>query len=303
MTTTPQSDPAAAIANEQPLALFGSTQFDMASANTGRTYRIFVFKPTSAPPPSGYSLVLVTDGNFAFPIAAATNAFLGIRGETALIVGVGYPVENSAGGEILRLRNRDFTPPTPLSAIWSAQGQPPPSADDYGGSEGFYRFLTEELRPAIARAYPIDASRETLYGDSLGGLFVLGVLFTYPEAYRSFVAASPSIWWNDRAVLADEAEFVRRVESREIAPRVPITIGANEQDAPVTPPPGMTLADAEERIRRARMVDNAAELAERLRQVDGGPGYAARFQLFESEDHLTAVAPSINRALVFALES
>lgn len=301
MTTTPQSDPTAAIANELPVALYGATQFDMPSAISGRAYRIFVSKPKTPPPSTGYPVLLVTDGNLAFPIAATINASLALGGKMALIVGVGYPVESFEVSTILQLRSRDFTPLTPIEAIYQQPSQPPPRAEDYGGSESFYRFLCEELRPVIARHYPISDVDQTLYGHSLGGLFALGVLFNHPEAYRGIVASSPSIWWNERAVLAEEAAFVRRVEAHEIAPRVLIMVGANEQDAPASPPPGLTLAEAEERLRNARMVDNAAELAARLQKVEGGPGYDVRFQAFAGEDHLTAIPPSINRALTFAL--
>src|SRR5690606_6559257 len=45
-------------------------------------------------------------------------------------------------------------------------------------------------------AVPIDESRQTLYGHSYGGLFVLHALRTQPGAFQRYVAASPSLWWN-----------------------------------------------------------------------------------------------------------
>ena len=71
---------------------------------------------------------------------------------------------------------------------------------------------------------------------------------------------SPSIWWNDRAVLAGEADVARRVETGEIEPRVLVTIGAFEQDPPKVPPPGMTAEAVAELVAEGRMVENALEL-------------------------------------------
>jgi predicted alpha/beta superfamily hydrolase len=39
---------------QAPALLYQSTRFDVLSAISGRTYRIFVFKPASPPPSSGY---------------------------------------------------------------------------------------------------------------------------------------------------------------------------------------------------------------------------------------------------------
>jgi hypothetical protein len=54
-------------------------------------------------------------------------------------------------------------------------------------------------------------------------------------------------------------------------------------------------------LREWRMVDNARELAGRLRRLRGGDGYLVRFHAFKDEDHLTVVPASIGRAMSFAL--
>ena len=203
---------------QTPVTVRGSIQFDMASEISGRTYRIFVFKPAATPPPSGYPVVVATDANMNFPIMATLAAASALRGgKAALVVGVGYPAEDDISPVLLR--NRDLTPPTPLAGIRPVPGRPPPKLEDYGGADGFYRFLVEELRPAIAAAYEVDADDQTLFGHSLGGLFVLRALFNHPESFKNFAASSPSIWWNRRAVLKDEARFADQVHGR-YAPRL-----------------------------------------------------------------------------------
>lgn len=286
--------------DNSPVLVRGAVQFDLASSITGRTYRIFVFKPAAPPPPEGYPVVLVLDGNLTFATAATQSAAFGLRGgRCALVVGVGYPVDDDFSPVFLR--NRDLTPATETDDLPRHSAAPPPRPEDYGGAEAFYRFLTEELRPAIAAAYPVNADDQTLYGHSLGGLFALGVLFKHPDSFRGFAASSPSIWWNKRSVLKEEPGFVAKVQAKETAPRVLIVVGGTEQDRPTTPAPGMTLPQTRKLMRAARMVDNARELAERLKAVKGGPGYVVRFQAFEDEDHMTVVPASVARALTFAL--
>ena len=287
-------------ASHSPVVVHGSIQFDLPSRVSGRIYRIFVFKPAASPPPSGYPVVVVTDGNLSFPLFATMSAGFEFAGQAALVVGVGYPTDDPM--KLVSLRTRDLTPPTPLEGIPHRPGQPEISLEDYGGSELFSRFLVEELRPGIASAYAVSASNQTLYGHSWGGLFTLTVLFKHPASFRTFVASSPSIWWNKRSVLSDEPNFAQRIETGEAAPRVLITVGSAEQDVPETLPPGMTRAQVERLLSESRMVDNARELAARLQQVEGGPGYVVRFHAFEGENHLTATSASIGRALTFALE-
>jgi predicted alpha/beta superfamily hydrolase len=283
----------------KPAALPFSSQFDLTSKISGRTYRIYVFRPPVSPPEGGYPVVYFTDGNLSFPIAMAMGGCFGLFvGLPALVVGVGYATDSPLD---VAARARDLTPPTPMSAIDVEPGMPLPLPENYGGAEDFRRFLTEELRPRLASEHPVSPENQTLFGYSLGGLFALHVLFNHPDDFRGYAACSPSIWWNKRAVLKGERAFVKAVASKAISPRVLITIGAEEQTPPKTAPAGMTLAEIRKLIRGARMVDNARELGERLAALKGGPGYVARFQAFEGEDHLTSTAAAISRTLAFAL--
>lgn len=263
---------------QNPVSVFGSIQFEMTSTISGRNYRIFVFQPAGPPPQSGYPVLVTTDGNLSFPLAATVGATFALAGAPALVVGIGYPTDDPR--ELIGLRTLDLSPP---------------------GSLDFYRFLIEELRPRIAATYPVNAGEYTLYGYSWGGMFTLSVLFNHPGSFRRFVASSPSIWWNHRAVLNDEASFIRKIHEGEAQPRVLILVGSKEQEVPQRLPPGTTREHMEKMMSEARMVDNARELAARLQPIEGGPGYSVRFHVLEGEDHLTAVSASIGQALAFAL--
>jgi predicted alpha/beta superfamily hydrolase len=289
------------LAATNPAHIPGAVQCDLASSITGRTYRVSVSRPFGDPPPGGYPVLFVTDANLTFPIAAAMSTALMLSGGAALVVGVGYPADDPLTPMVLR--TRDLTPPTPIEAIRAIPGLPAPAAENYGGAPLFARFLLEELRPAIAAAYPVNAVKQGLYGHSLGGLFTLSVLFAQPDAFASFIVSSPSIWWNDRAILLEEPAFAARVAAGETSPRVLITIGETEQTPTPPPPPGMTAEQHAELLAQARMVDNARELAARLAALDGRAPYVTRYQNFAAEDHMSVIAASLARALTFLLRA
>jgi uncharacterized protein len=293
--------PAAADAvAKTPVPLFGASQFDLASKISGRTYRIFVYKPLVPSPPSGYPVVFVTDGNGMFPLAAAQMALMGLAGKGAIVVGIGYPTDDFM--KPMMLRYRDLTPVTADKTLFATQ-PPLAEADQGGASELFYRFITEELLPAVSASYPIDAQHQTLYGHSLGGLFVLGVMFKHPESFNNYVASSPSIWWDGRSVLKEESGFLAKAKGAKHPIRVLICVGAMEQEPYSQAPPGnLPLSEVNKKIAEAHMVDNARDLAKRLARSGAKSGFTVRFQEFSAEDHLSVVPASISRALGFALE-
>ena len=57
-------------------------------------------------------------------------------------------------------------------------------------------FLVDELAPALRQELPLDGTRQTLFGHSLAGQFVLQALAARPDAFRTWAAISPSIWWD-----------------------------------------------------------------------------------------------------------
>lgn len=301
--TQPAIQPAIVPTNaraQSPVRLFGASQFDLVSKISARTYRIFVYKPLTPAPPSGYPVVFVTDGNGMFPLATAQTALMGLAGKGVLVVGIGYPTDDFM--RPMMLRYRDLTPVTEDKTLFPTQ-PPLAEADQGGGSELFYRFITEELRPAVSSSYSIDAQQQTLYGHSLGGLFVLGVMFKHPESFNNYVASSPSIWWDSKSVLKEESGFLAKAKSAKHPIRVLICVGAKEQDPYSQAPPGnMPLSEVNKRIAEARMVDNARSLASRLSHSGAKSGLLVRFQEFSGEDHLSVIPASISRALEFALE-
>lgn len=81
---------------------------------------------------------------------------------------------------------------------------PSPDASLRGGDGDLYgRLIVEELKPCIDREFRTlrDAANTGLGGSSLGGLISLYLGFTYPQVFSRLAVISPSVWWNDRAIL------------------------------------------------------------------------------------------------------
>src|SRR5215813_2196734 len=214
MAQQSQSTPPSAQVHPVPATIPGSLQFDLTSQATGLAYRIYVHKPSSPPPASGYPIVFLTDGDLTFGATTARTALEGLVKDLrpSVIVAIGYASPDRLAW--MKLRTGDLTPTAP-----KADAASPVDTAGSGNAEKFYKFITEELRPALAAIAPLDPADQTLYGHSLGGLFTLHVLFSHPNSFRTFVASSPSIWWDNRSVLKEEAGFVSAVSAGKYSPR------------------------------------------------------------------------------------
>jgi len=288
---------------DRPIIVQGAAYRDFTSAITGRAYRLFISRPDAPAPEKGYPVIYVLDGNSAFLTARdavrTQSAFSEIR--PAIVVGVGYPSED--GLEILKTRNKDLTTPITEEVLARMPPNPGLSVDNTGGLDDFLKVIEQEIKPMIARMAPVDPTDQSLLGHSLGGLAVVRALFTEPGAFRTFVASSPSLFWNEEAVLRDEPEFARKMASGKIAPRVMIAVGALEGDRLLfrTGAQPMTQEEVDATIRDVRMLANASALGERLRSLKGPPGYRAESVVFPGESHLSVIPAMISRGVNFAL--
>lgn len=73
-----------------------------------------------------------------------------------------------------------------------------------GDGEQYGKLLTEELKPRIDaqfRTLP-DAPHTGLGGSSLGGLISLALGLEYPTVFTRIAVLSPSVWWDNRSLLA-----------------------------------------------------------------------------------------------------
>jgi uncharacterized protein len=267
----------------EPATIPRAVQFDFTARTNGRSYRLMVSVPNPSDTKRKFPVVYVLDGYWYFAAAARTvPADPGDFLEPAIVVGIGYQTDDF--NEIIRLRTFDLTPTPMSSSRIKAEG-------GTGGVDSFISTILDEVRPFIESRYPVDRDRQAIFGMSMGGLTVLRTLFRHPEAFQTYLACSPAIYVNARAVLGDEGAFslVARTGPRRM--RLLITSAANEQYRGTDP---TLVADD------TRFVDNATELAQRL-LVLNPTTFKVRRVVFPDENHKSVALASLGRALTFAL--
>lgn len=264
-----------------PVTVPAAQQRDLQSARTGHGYRIFMAVPAVAPPPEGYPVLYVLDGNAAFPVAAFLARSAASRQEVTghsppLVVGIGYPGQQDFD---VPARRRDYTVG--------------PGAPDSGGAGDFLDFLEQEVKPLVAATHPVDRRRQALFGHSFGGLLVTHALFTRPASFSTFLISSPSIWWQDKVVLRNLPELLQS----PTRPRVQISVGALEDD----PPKGNYPPAVRALLAQRPMITEARQLAATLGSTPGWEGRVAYHEL-AGEDHGPAWLPAMSRGMQFFLE-
>ena len=228
------------------------------------------------------------DGSERFPVLYLTDSQGGLSfseetrlmqtfGDVAsfIMVGIGYPGSNLFSG--MRVRWRDLTPvpnsgefPVPddwddfVPDVLAAEGK------DTGGAAEFLHFLRDELTPFIDARYPTIPGDRGYWGDSLGGLFGLYVLFNEPDTFSRYIIGSPSMWWDDEAILGHAERYIAR--HGELRARVFMGVGG--------------LEEAADEAAGFRMVTNVGRLARMLHEADL-EGLELSTHVFADETHLT----------------
>ncbi len=275
-------------ASPSAVAIPATARFDLTS-KAGLVYRVFVAVPDGEAPAGGFPVIYALDGNAVFGTLVDASRMQRRLIGPAIIVGVGYPTDSHLDTP---RRYLDFTPPTPEDRVRALPGGGPPPKT--GGRDAFLAFLEDELKPRIERDYKVDRSRQTLIGHSLGGLFTLHVLFTRPAAFQTYVAASPSIWWDDRSIEAEEREFAKTWRGSS-GTALLVTFGGLEESAVPGEP-----AERSEARKKNRMSGNAREMVDRLGAL-ADRGLRVDVREFEGENHGSVVPAALSRALQFAL--
>lgn len=170
----------------EPHKLYES--FTIESKTLGETRRINVYAPPGfdAKAKRKYAVLYMPDGGVRedFPhLSNAVDQAIGAGAiEPVFVVGI----ENTQ-------RRRDMTGPTQVAEDRKI-------APQVGGSAPFRAFIRDELIPQVERRFRVDGRRGVI-GESLAGLFVVETFLLEPDLFDTYVAISPSLWWNDRALV------------------------------------------------------------------------------------------------------
>ncbi|MEM9552816.1 MAG: alpha/beta hydrolase-fold protein [Acidobacteriota bacterium] len=137
-----------------------------------------------------------------------------------------------------------------------------------GDASLFLRYLEDEVIPLVETEYQT-AGYRGLVGHSMGGLFTVAALLEKPSLFDVYIAISPSLWWQEQALVA-HAETVFGA-APELEARLYVTV-ADERGMGV-----LGFAD---------LLDRAAP-----------PGLLWRFERHLDENHGSVGVPTLRTAL------
>jgi uncharacterized protein len=262
----------------------GTESHTLHSAIVGDDYHVMVASPRARTPETKFPVVYLLDGNGLFGTAVEMVRMAVSGGDLPrlIIVGIGYPAGEGGHDLLVRsstLRNRDYTAThDPKIAEAARPGWPLVQG---GGADKFLRFILEELKPYIETRFPADPSDSVLTGHSLGGLFTMHALFAAPGAFTRYVASSPSLWWDNRAMFETERQFAAAHSS--LPARLFMSVGEEEAG------PAPLLVEA-------KMVANLQEMTATLISREY-MGLDVSSYVFPGETHTSVSAPALIRGL------
>lgn len=149
-----------------------------------RGYHVFVGLPAGYPADAekNYPTIYILDGGELYPMLRGYYHYLRNSDEVpeAILVGISYGSRDYDSGNT---RGHDFTAPSD-------------EREYYGGAANFQRFFDEELLPFVEQRYRSDPARRVIFGQSLGGQFVLFTAQTRPGLFWGHVASNPALHRN-----------------------------------------------------------------------------------------------------------
>lgn len=270
----------------------GGTSDLLMTSKSGRDYRLLVSVPEGQPPADGFPVLYVLDANSCFGTVVEAQRLQVRRGQTTgitpiVIVGIAYPIE---GPFDTARRTYDLTTPGQTEKLpRRPDGSPWPAS---GGADEFLTFLQEEAKPLVESRTRIDKSKQAIFGHSFGGLFVLHAMLTRPESFQTYIAASPSVWWNDFAISDAEQKFAARCAQSPVQVRLRMTTAELEKNTGPTARMSPTAS--------SKSFGSTEDLANRLKNLSDR-GVAVEYQEYAGENHGSVLPVAINRGLRFAL--
>ncbi len=215
---------------------------------SGRHYQLHIGLPASYATDTNrrYPVVFVTDAYWDFvKITSIEGALVYDKvGPEFITVGLGYAGENLNYGNLRRWE----LSPVPVGDNGEASGH---AAD-------FVHTIETEIIPFVEREYRVDSSHRVLAGASLGGLFTLYTMYTKPELFQGYVAATPAVVVGNDWLFGYEEAFAK--SGKPLNARLFMSGGGNES-------PGFLSGII--RFNRRIASRKSAGLAYKFRIIDG----------------------------------
>jgi predicted alpha/beta superfamily hydrolase len=163
----------------------GDTRYQLFESEAlGHPLYLYVRVPEQLPenPNRTFPTVYLLDGGINFPLLSAYYHYLRLGEELPemILVGISYGSDTFEEGNF---RSSDFTAAAPDREWW-------------GKAPLFQSVLKTELIPLIESFYPADPAQRILFGQSLGGQFVLYSALTDPALFQGRIASNPALHRN-----------------------------------------------------------------------------------------------------------
>lgn len=277
-----------------PARIEGAVEIAFTAKASGEDFRLLVFRPEGKAPAGGWPVLYSFDGEDSFAlltdIARTLNGLAVRTGRSPVAVAaIAWP----RGRASVARRVYDMTPPTARAdgvhvMPERPNGQPWPKL---GGGDAFLALIEDEVKPLVRSVLGESTGPQTLFGHSLGGLMVLHRLVTDPGSFACYAASSPSIWVDDRQILADLDRLLARPPAASADAPVPglrVTVGgAEEQFGPQDARAGEGVEARRRWISSNAMVTNARALAGLVEEK--GEGHLRfSYEEYEGRTHQTS---------------
>jgi predicted alpha/beta superfamily hydrolase len=188
-----------------PVALPGTEVRLLQSSNVDQEYKLFISLPSDYDESKdSYPVLYVTDANWFF------SSFPLLRWlpiPPMIIVGIGYPTDDSA--EISRIRARDFLPTQNKEDEKIVKEEYEMSIESGGGHQ-FLSFIRDELFPFINDQYRTNPDDRALFGYSYGGTFGLFTLFNKPDTFNRYILGAPDLGWDNELCFQYEQQYAAK---------------------------------------------------------------------------------------------
>ena len=277
-----------------PARIEGAVEIAFTAKGSGEDFRLLVFRPEGKAPAGGWPVLYSFDGEDSFAlltdIARTLNGLAVRTGRSPVAVAaIAWP----RGRASVARRVYDMTPPTARAdgvhvMPERPNGQPWPKL---GGGDAFLALIEDELKPLVHSVLGESTGPQTLFGHSLGGLMVLHRLATDPGSFACYAASSPSIWVDDRQILADLDRLLARPPAASADAPVPglrVTVGGAEEEFGLQDARAGEEVEARSRwIASNAMVTNARALAGLVEEK--GEGHLRfSYEEYEGRTHQTS---------------
>ncbi|KAJ5600566.1 hypothetical protein N7450_001633 [Penicillium hetheringtonii] len=246
------------------------------------------------------NVIYLVDGNAMFLSATDIVRRNGLNRHQlgTIIVGISYPMSDAVYSS---RRGFDLTPPCenytpPKDQNGKSYPQP------HGGADILLSFINQVHRFLFNEIFQKVSVRQTaLFGHSYGALFALHTLFTAPTSFDAYLAASPSIWWNDKFIIEEENAFYQSSDVHH-HPLVWMSYGSLEQ-TPEQQKDESADDFAKRRLSAAerRMADNCDEMYVCLKASER-VGIMKK-NVYEGEDHGSVIATSLSGSILFFIDN